>query len=266
MDVYIVRFSAHENQWKEALSTVTHWCWEKRKQEESVILSDRSSDLPGAEPWVSKPPPGGGLNQIVYVLILSQCSLLSRPDTGEDMTPPPHCLRNNKIVFGLFVSDHIILNHWICRVVLTIATCARTTLSSVCSISFVHRACAAGFSAQTDESLRIPFIKGDIRCLTVLGLEVKYKEHKHGDHTAGCRPASWLLKVLFHPASHTQTKTLRLLCQLTTWDVSLCWQRKRHPLLDQRGLGISASTPTAAHHSSLSAASCSSSSPPNPHL
>ncbi len=81
----------------------------------------------------------------------------------------------------------------------------------------------------------IAFIKGDVRCLTVLRLEVKYKEHKPGDHTAGCRLDGWLLKVLLYPASHTQTKTLHLLCQLMTWDVSLCWQKKRDPLLDQGG-------------------------------
>lgn len=91
------------------------------------------------------------------------------------------------------------------------------------------------FLAQTDESACLPFIKGDVRCLKVQSLEVKYKEHKHRDHTARCRPEAWLLKVLLYPASHTQTKTLHLLCQLTTWDVSLCWQRKRDPLLDQGG-------------------------------
>ena len=32
-----------------------------------------------------------------------------------------------------------------------------------------------------------------------------------------------------------KTKTLRLLCQLTGWDVPLCWQRKRDPLLDRGG-------------------------------
>lgn len=125
-------------------------------------------------------------------------------------------------------------NHWICPRILTRArTKKNVTLSSVSCISFVRRACMAGFSAQTDESLCIPFIKGDVSCLTMPGLEVKYKEHKHGDHTAGCRPAGWLLKVLLYPASHTQTKTRHLLCQLTTWDVSLCWQRKRDPLLDR---------------------------------
>lgn len=45
----------------------------------------------------------------------------------------------------------------------------------------------AGFSTQTDESLCIAFIKGDVSCLTVQRLEVKYREHKPGDHTAGCR-------------------------------------------------------------------------------
>lgn len=47
--------------------------------------------------------------------------------------------------------------------------------------------------------------------------------------------AVWLLKVLLYPVSHTQTKTLHLLCHLTMGDVSLCWQRKRDPLLDQGG-------------------------------
>lgn len=53
---------------------------------------------------------------------------------------------------------------------------------------FVHYAYTTDSSTQTDESLCVPFIKGDVHCLTVLGLEVKYKEHKHRDHTAGCRP------------------------------------------------------------------------------
>lgn len=219
------------------MNTFSHWRWENCKCQESVILSDsRSSDVPGAELWVRKPPSDSGLNQIVYVLILSQCSLLYRPDTGEDMTPPLHCVRNKKIVFWLSFNDHTNIkslnlskNINMCRDQKSV------TLSSVSSISFVHHACTAGFSVQTDESLCIPFIKGDIRCLAVPGLEVKYKEHKHGDHTTGCRPAGWLHKVLLYPASHTQTKTRHLLCQLTTWDVSLCWQRKRDPLLDQEG-------------------------------
>lgn len=83
--------------------------------------------------------------------------------------------------------------------------------------------------------LNIPFIKGNVHRLTVLCLEVKHIEHEQGDHAAGCRPEGWLLKVLLCPASHTQTKTLHFLCQLTTWDVSLCWQRKRDPLLDRGG-------------------------------
>ncbi len=218
------------------MNTVSHWCWQNCKCQGSIILSDsRSSDAPGAELRVRKPPSDGGLNQIVFVLILSQCSLLYRPDTGEDMTLPLHCLRNKKIVSWLFFMTIQTSNQWICPRILTCARCKKVLLSAVSSISSVHQACVAGFSAQTDESLCIPFIKEDVRCLTVPGLEVKYKEYKHGDHTAGCRPAGWLLKVLLYPASHTQTKTWHLLCQLTTWDVSLCWQKKRDPLLDQEG-------------------------------
>lgn len=71
---------------------------------ESVILAEgRSSDAPGAELGWVKPPPHGGLNQIVYILILSQCSLLYRPDTGEVMTPPSSPYKTHSVV-GLFVA------------------------------------------------------------------------------------------------------------------------------------------------------------------
>lgn len=48
---------------------------------------------------------------------------------------------------------------------------------------------------------------------------------------------SLLFKVLLYvaSASKTQTKAIHLLCQLTNVDGSLCWQRKRDPLLDQGG-------------------------------
>lgn len=96
----------------------------------------------------------------------------------------------------------------------------------------------------------IPFIKGNIHYLSVLSLEVKHIEHEHKDHTAGCGTEGWLLKVLLYPASHTQTKTLHFLSAYHMRCVLVLAEKERPPA-GPRGLGISASPPTAVHHSSL---------------
>lgn len=49
-------------------------------------------------------------------------------------------------------------------------------------------------------------LRRNVRDLSVPGLKVKYEERKHGDHTAGWRPAGRLLKVLLCPAYHTEDK------------------------------------------------------------
>lgn len=121
---------------------------------------------------------------------------------------------------------------------------------------FVHYAYTTDSSTQTDESLCVPFIKGDVHCLTVLGLEVKYKEHKHRDHTAGCRPPGRLPPG--RPAAQGAPPPSLLhsdkepVSSLSAYDMScvLVLAEKERPPAGPRGLGISASTPTVVHHSS----------------
>lgn len=84
-------------------------------------------------------------------------------------------------------------------------------------------------------------------CFTVQSWEVQCKEHKHGHHTAGCLATQGApLPSLSHsdkdPASSLSAYHGRCVLVLA---------KKERPPAGPRGMGISASTPTAADHSSL---------------
>lgn len=164
------------------------------------------------------------------------------------MTPPLRCLQHNKICINAvcFWPNNL----------------SRYSKEPGPRLSVVFSLHMMGSLTQT-ESLCIPFISHDFHHFIVPGLKVKHKEHKHGDHAAGWL-AGWLLKVLY-PASQTQTKTLHLL-SVYRMSCALALVEKERPPAGPRGLGISASTPTAPYRSFLSSASSSMFHHPTPNL
>lgn len=154
--------------------------WENCKRKESVILSDsRSSDIPGAELWVSSPPPPLRWiksDSVCLNPLPVQLTAQARHWGGHNPTsklPKNHAQLS---ILRLDISGHtvIIINPLISPSIWTQNKKQNKKITQ------------KGIQSGMIKSLCIPFIKGKCLLLSHAEMEVKYKGYKHGDHTAGC--------------------------------------------------------------------------------